>query len=88
MTPLRAALAAFCSDHRVKLVHVWQTGRHWSAMVEWPYDPTARKALPTERHATGVGEDAVQATIAALDRIGYGGWHVRLFVLAYMMGMK
>lgn len=86
MTALRAALAAFCADRRVKLVHVWQTGKHWSAMVEWPYEP-GRK-IPTERHATGTGDDAVRAVIRGLDQIGFGQLEIRLFVLAYIMGLK
>ena len=83
---MRPALAAFCSHHRIKLVHIWQTLDRWNAMVEWPYDPT--KKLTTERHATGVSIDPVTAVIAALDHLGYGRLEIRLFVLAYMMGMK
>ena len=86
MTAYRAALAAFCADRRVKLVHVWQTLDRWQAMVEWPYEP-GRK-VPTERHATGVGDSQAAAVIAGLDRIGYGQLETRLFVLAYMMGLK
>lgn len=86
MTAHRAALAAFCADHRVKLVHVWQTGDRWQAMVEWPYEP-GRK-VPTERHATGVAGDVCSAVVAGLDRIGYGQFQVRVFVLSYIMGLR
>jgi hypothetical protein len=88
VTPHRAALAAFCADNRIKLVHVWQTAGHWSAMLEWPYEPGRRKEVPTERHATGVGEDAVSAVLAGLGRLGYRALEVRVYVLGYMMGMR
>ena len=86
MTALRIALAAHLATHRIKLVHVWQTGAHWSAMLEWPYDPALRKPLVTEAHATGVAETPEQAVIAGLDRLGIGyGLEARLWVLGYLM---
>jgi len=87
MTVQRAALAAFCSAHRIKLVHIWQTLDRWNAMVEWPYDPTKPK-MATERHATGKGNDPVEAVLAGLDHLGHGRVEIRLFLLAYMLGMK
>lgn len=53
--PLRPALAAYLATNRIKLVHTWQTLDRWNAMMEWPYDPTLKKPLPTEKHATGIG---------------------------------
>lgn len=82
--PLKAALSGWLADREIKLVHVWRNGNRMNAMMEWPYDPTKPK-LPTERHTTGVGEDAVSAVLAGLANLGFGGLECRLFIVEYMM---
>ncbi len=86
--PLKAALSAFLATQAIKLVHVWNVGESVNAMMEWPYDPTRKKPLPTEKHTTGSGTDAVAAVIKGLDNLGHNGLAFRLFLLSYMIELN
>ena len=83
---LKVAVSAYLAGRGIKLVHAWPSGAKWSAMIEYPYDPAAKKPLVTTAHQTGVGHDRVSAVTHALDRMGFGGTAFRVFVLDYMTG--
>lgn len=83
--PLRPALAAYLATNGIKLVHTWQTLDRWNAMMEWPYDPTLKKPLTTERHATGTGATAPEAVIAGLTRMGFSGFTLRLYIIGRIL---
>lgn len=82
--PVRLALAGWLSLREIKLVHVWRTGSHWSAMMEYPYDPTAKKQREPTAVTTGTGDSAIAAVVRGLDNLHMSGIECRLFILAYM----
>lgn len=82
--PVRLALAGWLSLREIKLVHVWRTGNHWSAMMEYPYDPTAKKQREPTAVTTGTGDSAISAVTKGLDNLNMAGLDFRLFVVGYM----
>ncbi len=83
----KAAVSAHLADQGIKLVHIWQVGSKVNAMLEWPYDPVARKPLTTEKHTTGVGDDPLSAVIKGVENLGFGGLRFKMFVAEYLVSM-
>lgn len=84
----KAAVITWLLDRKVKVVHIWEEGAAWQAMVESP--PCGRRGsavtYPSDQKVgVGHGTSEIAALTSALEKIDMGGLQFRLHMLAFMV---
>ncbi len=85
---MKAAVITWLLERKIKVVHVWDCGDHWKAMVETP--PCGRRGTaltyPAEqRVGCGTAASPLRALLRALDKVDGVTIEFRLHLLEFVV---